>query len=312
MTSTCYDLAVPVDRGAGRCGEAACSAQACPAPAQRTARAGTKGFYLYRRNRRGADSAAVRGPPPTYPTRLRGAWGRRLETIAANETGRLFGSPSAWEIFFGPPIGAPELDPVRPFVIRVDRRNYTLLVTLRLFGFADCWLAEAATALHRALESGIAIRQYGRHRVPLAVQDITIQRNWGISVTPELQRLKIRLEEPLVLRFGRSRSPGLQRLVGAMERRLSALCRWQDMALQLKVSERPDALPKVVAESLVHVRWTRFSVRQRVGQPMHALTGEAVLDDLPNDASMLVQAAACVHAGSSCASGLGRVSIFTS
>jgi len=245
--------------------------------------------------------------PPDLPDRLRGALGRSLEAVAARESVALFGSPPAWDVLFDAPVGAPGLDPLRPFVIRVDRRGFDLMATLRLFGFADCWLSDAMAAFAQALDGGIAIRGRSGHRVRLAVRDVRVERHWGIPVDPDARQVRLRLDTPLVLRSGRRAAPGIARLAPAMGRRLAALCRWQDSALALAA---PVGLAKVLCDDLSPVTWLRFSSSQRRGQPIRALIGAATLGGLTAEGGMLLQAAAVLHAGASCPSGHGRISVF--
>ena len=247
--------------------------------------------------------------PPDLADRVRGAWGRALERIASAGGPRLAGSPSAWAVFFGPPVGAPGLEPVRPYVVRVDRHGHAMRVTLRLFGFADCWLADAQTALHEALAGGIALRHRGRVRIRLPPERAMIGRQWGIEVDSAARRLKLRFEEPLVMRSGHYASGGLDRLPDGLERRLSALCRWQDIDVASASAGTRGEGFAVLSDSLRQCGWRRYSSNQTAGHPVRGLIGDAVLDGLNPWSSSLIQSATHLHAGSGCAFGLGRIAV---
>ena len=79
-----------------------------------------------------------------------------------------------------------------------------------------------------------------------------------------------------------------------------------------------ERISSCLAESTVNaVISKRFAKRQQMqwtprgAHLLHGLTGELELDELDEDSSALVQAAAEVHAGGSCASGFGRMSVFS-
>jgi hypothetical protein len=251
---------------------------------------------------------------PELPDRVRGAWGRRLEDIAARQNAQtwLNEEPSAWSVFFGPPILTSGLDPVRPYVIRTDRSGKHVTVTLRLFGFADCWLEDSFSALVAALEGGIAIRERSSHRVPFAVVDHQVQRHWGIAPTSRTARTYIALMTPLALRAGQRTQGSLARLGGALSRRLRALARWQDADLIDPEEWRRIAQPDwTEADSdLSFATWIRFSSSQQSGQPIRGFVGRSILSGLDEDGWMLLNLGQVMHAGSGCAAGLGRIEVY--
>ena len=252
---------------------------------------------------------------PELPDRLRGAWGRALETMAHNENPAFSaaGSPSAYAVFFGPPIGIGDNEPVRPYVIRADRAGMAMRITLRLFGFADCWLADAMAALEAAIAGGIALRQSSHHRVFMHLRDIWVERSWGIAVRPLPKRAVMLLETPLALRSGRYIGGNRDRLGPAIARRLRALCLWQDMALAPGAEWRSLAAAaggwRVLKQDIEVTDYRRFSVSQRQGQTIRGLVGRAVVEAFTETSWSLLEAAAIIHGGSGSAGGLGRILI---
>jgi hypothetical protein len=117
---------------------------------------------------------------------------------------------------------------------------------------------------------------------------------------------------PLAFRAGHRQIADLDRLGSAMARRLAALARWQDIAIDpadLRRLSKP-ALWRITNSDLTPARWVRFSSTQRRGQPVHGLIGKVNLDRVTERGWLWLSLAAELHAGSGCASGLGQVALF--
>lgn len=120
----------------------------------------------------------------------------------------------------------------KPFVIETRRKDIDIFITVRLFGFAAFWKDTVAQALVRGLKNGISLKDTGGLRVPLHVEEMTLDWKPGLRWDGEpVTALKIILKSPLAMRRGKALVNSLDGFLPNLLWRLEGLARWGDMTM---------------------------------------------------------------------------------
>ncbi len=169
---------------------------------------------------------------PELALRVRGAFGRRLaeqhEGPRRRSGARL---PRAYDVLFSSvATRSAGLELPKPVGLRVSRERDCLIVDLRLFGAAGLWLEEAADAMARALEGGIALHAQARLRASARVRDVGIRRTENV-VTGDATTATMTFLTPAVVRGGGRLSDDPRSLLRAAPRIVASLARWQGLEL---------------------------------------------------------------------------------
>jgi hypothetical protein len=245
---------------------------------------------------------------PDLPDRIRGALGRRLEAKRDGGTR----AQSLYDIMFGTICGT-HGSAIRPYVIRCDRCGDRLAVVLRITGFAALLAAEAAVALHAALEGGIALKSHARMRLPIAVETMRILPRRGLPQRKSPTSAMLHFLTPLAIRRGSAVSGDLSRLPLNLHNRLSALARWQDWSLV-----RPDADVLAAVRQLSFLdldlraeSWLRFSSTTGAkAAHIRGFVGRSIISGPVQQVWPLLRFGEYFHGGGECALGLGRYAIY--
>lgn len=244
--------------------------------------------------------------------KLRGALGRVLAQSASSEAlaGRPcpFQPPCSFELFHNTQGKIHEgLEIPKPFVLRADRAEETITLTLRLFGEACAWRHSFHDAWIAAARRGI---QHERTKTIFDVKQ-AFQRPGKTRIRSNTKPVTLRFITPLVLRSpriesltaGATASPDvvLPLLNRSIMDRLSGLSHW---------SGRPDPQPiehfqlELADHKLTTTKIQRGPMQKRTG-----LTGHLCLTGLTPELAQLLSIAENTHLGADTVVGAGRFSL---
>jgi hypothetical protein len=244
-----------------------------------------------------------------FPAALRGAWGHRLAEMAAgDDSGQI---ALSFETFFR---GLGEATPGRsfpaPFTIQVDEAGAAVKISLTLHGIADKWREPAFDAFVSALKSGVAVRAMVRNRrEPIQIFQADWSRSERIPVPSSTGPSWLRFHTPVRLGPRRALRAHWPDLILSLVDRLSHLCRWQGLTVDVNLSEwrgRAERM-KFDDKGMRAETWDRRSGAQGGRQvPMMGLTGTLQLNAVPEVLLPLLAIGQHVHVGGHTALGLGR------
>lgn len=253
-------------------------------------------------------TATLEAPPlmeelPDLGDRFRGALGRRLEQMG--EVGA-----EAWHLCFGPPFGAGREEACRPFALKAERIGQQIVWRVRLFGFADLWAEEIMEAMRLATAGGLALRQSGRHRVPVRITTLERTAHWWCLGKPLGDVNLVTTRTPLVIRTSQSVNGTLRGFKASAVRRLLAVARWCDARPARGDSELIcDACWHFDDVSLAPVGWVRHSTNHPLGRSHAGFEGRFRLTGVNAKGALIIRSAELFHAGGGATSGYGRIHV---
>lgn len=194
-----------------------------------------------------------------------------------------------------------DVDLPPPFVIDVGTGGEDAVLRLTVFGFACDWIEAAADAFLAGIRS---VAPAGQGFAPTARRIVT--RN-GVDPVPCSNRLMLEFRTPVDFRDPSGLAGDGRRLLMAMVRRVTALARYQDCAVEGAWGELARAAERVAptAPSVRWVDWEQGSDRTHQRRPMQGQVGRVVLEGpLGPFLGVLALAETC-HVGSHAALGQG-------
>lgn len=191
--------------------------------------------------------AGIAHDHPALITMVRGAWGRQLMSSASQNTRA--GKPCNWNppcglgAFFVDHLDSNNNGLPRPYSLGARRDGADLILSLRVFGFANEWILDARSALINALRTSIRWNDLGVP--PNSKQNITDCSVSSVELRHPDQKPKkavIEFISPVDDESGRLRDEPL-RLVDRLKIRTRALARWHDLVVPESTMESWVATP---------------------------------------------------------------------
>ncbi len=247
---------------------------------------------------------------PELSERLRGAFGAALhrQRQPVTATGRL--RPHARDVLFAP-LGrdAAGVEIAKPFIVRGWISRQSLIVEVRLFGWAAAWQREAASAMLDALQSGIALRGGGHAmRCVVHAEGFEHLRRSFVEVPTNTSEARLHFRTPVILRQ-RARSHGQPlAVVASVARRVQAMAVWQGSRLLLGRDWWRHSLDVLQISEIdwMRVAWKRYTRNNPgVAVPMEGFLGGLRVSGNVERIALLLGMAETCNIGSHSALGMG-------
>ena len=202
-----------------------------------------------------------------------------------------------------------------PLLIDVFAGDSQILITARLFGFADLWLDTFIGALVLALNGGVRLRYGGHERAPWPVLDFSYVRGIGVP-TVFGPSLLIRPLTPLCYGSQAHVPHAPERWLVSAITRATLIARWQGFRVDRKVPDAENLAENIRIIPSALQRVERFGKRSRrhAGATIE-VTGERtelLLRNVDKDIAAALSLASTTGAGGHTAFGFGRFVLLVS